>query len=320
MKSAFLLLSAAFLPFPAVAQSASQAQPPTQDGAADGDVAEDEEEEAIVITGQRERGAVIGDIPPENQLSGRDIRAYGATSVTELLADLAPQTGSARGRGDGAPVVLLNGRRISGFREVRDLPPEAIFRIDILPEEVALKYGYRADQRVVNIVLRPRFRSIAARAEGEAATEGGRLGTEFDVTRLLLQENGRITLNAHVERSGALTEAERDIRLADGAADYRGFRTLIGAREQYRLGGTVNRTILDDVSATLDARVERVTGRSLFGADLTGLDPLERKSTSDTGRLGFALNGNLDRWRWSADGGYEISRTLTRSDRDETPA
>lgn len=328
MIRSLLLSTVALLALPASAQEAPAPAPAPgstvdtapaseQEMVLDDEAAE--EEEAIVITGQRERGAVIGDIPPENQLSARDIRAYGASSVTELLADLAPQTGSARGRGGGQPVVLLNGRRISGFREVRDLPPEAIFRVDILPEEVALKYGYRADQRVVNIVLRPRFRSITARAEGELATEGGRLGSELDVTRLLLQENGRITLNAHVERSGALTEAERDIRLEDEAADERGFRTLIGAREQYRLGGTANRTILGDVSATLDGRLERAEGESLFGADLSGLDPLRRNTTTDTGRLGFALNGNRGRWRWSADGGYEITRTLTRSDRDEEP-
>ena len=313
----FLLSTAAVLAMPSLAQTAPAPDPVE---VASGDDSSDEEEEAIVITGQRERGAVIGDIPPENQLSARDIRAYGASSITELLADLAPQTGSTRGRGGGQPVVLLNGRRISGFGEIRDLPPEAIFRVDILPEEVALKYGYRADQRVVNFVLRPRFRSTAARLEGEVATEGGRLGGEVDVTRLLLQENGRVSLNAHVERSSALTEAERDVRLADDApVDDRRFRTLVGAREQYRLAGTLNRTIFGDVSATLDGRVERVTGRSLLGADLTGLDPLERNTTTDTGRLGFALNGNRDRWRWSADGGYEITRSLTRSDRSEQP-
>jgi hypothetical protein len=117
---------------------------------------EGEEVEEIVVTGQRQRGAVIGDIPPEIQLNARDVRALGAGSIAEVLEALAPQTQSGRGRG-GRPVVLLNGKRISGFREIRNIPPEAIQRIDILPEEVALKYGYRADQRVVNFVLRRRF-------------------------------------------------------------------------------------------------------------------------------------------------------------------
>ena len=80
-----------------------------------------------------------GDIPPEIQLNQADIRAYAVSSVADLLTELAPQTGS--GRGSGMPVVLLNGRRISSFAEIRDLPTEAIERVDILPEEVALKYG-----------------------------------------------------------------------------------------------------------------------------------------------------------------------------------
>ena len=329
----FLLSTAALLlPVPAFAQVAAPGPTPVpaEEPAADVPLTADlpdgesEEGEEIVVTGLRERGAVIGDIPPENQLSARDIRAYGASSITELLADLAPQTGSSRGRGGGAPVILLNGRRISGFGEIRDLPPEAIFRVDILPEEVALKYGYRADQRVVNFVLRPRFRSITTRVEAEAPTAGGRFGGELDVTRLLLQENGRISLNAHAERSSALTEDERLIRLvpvtAGGAeVDPRPFRTLTGERTQLRFGGTLNRTILDDISATLDGRVERVTGETLFGPDFTGIEPLNRNTRTDSGRLGFALNGNQGRWRWSADGGYEIARGLTRSDRREEP-
>ena len=114
----------------------------------------EEEEDGIVVTGQRPRGSVVGDIPPERTYDSRDVRATGATNINELLEALAPEIGSARGRGGGRPVTLLNGQRISSFRELRDIPTEAIQRVEVLPEEVALKYGYRADQRVVNIVLR----------------------------------------------------------------------------------------------------------------------------------------------------------------------
>jgi outer membrane receptor protein involved in Fe transport len=92
----------------------------------------DDEGEAIVVTGVR-RGTVIGDIPPENTLTSRDVRATGATDITELLEALAPQIGSARGRGGERPILLLNGQRISSFREMRDIPTEAIERVDILP-------------------------------------------------------------------------------------------------------------------------------------------------------------------------------------------
>ena len=82
--------------------------------------AEDEGEEAepdVVVTARREPGKVIGDIPPDQQLSPADVRSYGVSSVSDLLTELAPQTTSGRG---GSPVILLNGRRIAGFQEIRD--------------------------------------------------------------------------------------------------------------------------------------------------------------------------------------------------------
>ncbi|HEU5286340.1 MAG TPA: TonB-dependent receptor plug domain-containing protein, partial [Sphingomicrobium sp.] len=210
-----LLAGAAF----ALPLQAQTVQPPAEEppGApANGSQAPDEfaEDEAeIVVTGQRPRGSVIGDIPPENTLDARDVRATGATDINELLEALSPQIGSARGRGGERPVLLLNGQRISSFRELRDIPTEAIQRVEILPEEVALKYGYRADQRVVNIILRRRFRSTAARAEARAATEGGYAGGLGDLTRLMIGRDSRTTLNLRAEGNGALTESERDIAL-----------------------------------------------------------------------------------------------------------
>src|SRR5690348_1226021 len=173
------------------------AAPPTPAAEAPEDLGEDEE--AIVVTGARPRGSVVGDIPPENTLDARDIRATGATNINDLLDALAPQIGSVRGRGGEAPVLLLNGQRISGFRELRDIPTEAIVRVEILPEEVALKYGYGADQKVVNIVLRQRFRSSTAQLGGGLATDGGYGSGNADLTRFLVQRNGRTTLNVHAE-------------------------------------------------------------------------------------------------------------------------
>ena len=162
----------------------------------------------IVVRAEREPGMVIGDIPPDQQLDPADIRAYGVSSVSDLLDELAPQTQSASG---GRPVVLLNGRRISGFREIRDLPTEAILRVDILPEEVALTYGYSADQRVVNIVLRDHFRSATVELTDRIATAGGRTNPEVELGLVTINPNGRFNLNLEYEQSSKLLESERDI-------------------------------------------------------------------------------------------------------------
>src|SRR3546814_14420972 len=73
---------------------------------------------------------------------------YGVSSVEELLAAIEPITRSGRGRGSGRPVLLVNGRRISGFGAVRNIPPEAIAKVEVFPEEVALQYGRSEERRV----------------------------------------------------------------------------------------------------------------------------------------------------------------------------
>lgn len=273
-----------------------------------------EEGEAIVVTGVR-RGSVVGDIPPENILGTRDVRATGAQDITELLEALEPQVGSARGRGGERPVLLLNGKRISSFREMRDIPTEAIERVEILPEEVSLKYGYRADQRVVNIVLRERFSSTVARVEGSVATEGGYLGGEADATRLMISRDGRTTFNLRTEGNTALTEDERDID-QDSTPDDRSARTLIGSRKLLRGSTTVNRTVFTDVSATFNAEAEHNEGRSLIGLSNFSLDPLVRNSDNNSAHFGVALNGDKGKWRWSATGNGDIANSVTRTDRN----
>ncbi|WP_221766397.1 TonB-dependent receptor plug domain-containing protein [Sphingomonas ginkgonis] len=330
-----LFASAALFAAPALAQTAGQTPPPpageptappvaeVQPAPAAPATADDnatEDEDAIVVTGQRPRGSVVGDIPAENTLNARDVRAYGAASVDELIQQLAPQVGSARGRGGEAPVVLLNGRRSSGFQELRDLPPEAIERVEILPEEVALKYGYAATQRVINIVLRQRFRSTVARVQGGVPTAGGYTSQQGDLTRLQIDRNGRTTLTAHAERSGALTEAERNILLDPSfvGPDPRPFRTLRGASDQVRVGATVNRNLSQKVAGTVDLRLQHDSGRSLLGLPASGiLDPLGRNQQTDSARLAGLLNGDAGKWRWTANSAAEIDITRTLTDRTE---
>jgi hypothetical protein len=284
-----------------------------------------DESEEIVVTGSRLRGSVVGDIPPENVLTTRDIRATGATDVTEILEAIAPQIGSARGRGGERPVLLLNGKRISSFRELRDIPSEAIQRVEILPEEVALKYGYRADQRVVNFVLRERFRSTAVRVQGEVPTEGGNAGGLADVTRLMLGGDKRTTINLHAEGNSALTEAERDIAFqpiaGEAALDPRGARTLIGSKRDIRATITHNRPI-GDISATLNGELEHSEGTSLLGFPFladdqpvpVSLDPRGRDTATDSAHAGAVLSWDKSSWRYSVTGNADLSRSVTTSD------
>lgn len=215
-------LLASALPVVAVAQE--QAPPPvTAPSAPQQQDAEEQDGEEIVVTGQL-RGAVQSDIPPEVQYSAADIRAFGVSTIADLLEQLAPQTGSARGRGGERPVMLLNGRRISSFAEIRDLPTEAIERVDILPEEVALKFGYRADQKVVNMVLRSRFRAVTTELEGSGSTGGGNRGEKVAANILKINRDKRISFDVNYVGGSGLLESERDVisRANSGLFDTRG--------------------------------------------------------------------------------------------------
>ena len=282
-----------------------------------------DDESAIVITGAKAPGSVVGDIPPENTLDARDVRATGATSITELLDALAPQIGSSRGRGGEQPVLLLNGQRISGFREIRDIPTEAIQRVEILPEEVALKYGYRADQKVVNIVLRQRFRSTTAQLGTNMPTGGGYLAGNADLTRFLVQKNGRTTLNVHAEGNGMLTEAERDIILSEdppsGITEDQELaaRSLIGTKRQLRGAATFNRQVLGNISATLNTEVEHDEGHSLIGLSETLIEPRDRNTTTNSAHAGVTLNGaTKSQWKWNITSNADWARDTTGTDRD----
>lgn len=204
-KLALLSLLGCITPSLAHGQETPPPRAPVSSGAAGPEV------EELVVTGARLRGAVLGDIPPEVTFNAADVRSMGVSSINDLLAELTPQSTSGRG---GSPVVLLNGRRVSSFNELKDIPTEAIQRVEILPEEVALKYGYTAEQKVVNVVLRPRFRATTAEGSLAAPTAGGQTTEQLEATRLGLNRDGRVNLAIKYAHSDALLESDRDLRAA----------------------------------------------------------------------------------------------------------
>jgi len=274
------------------------------------------DEPDIIVTGSRDLpGAVIGDIPPEQQLGPADIRSYGVSSVSDLLTELAPQTTSGRG---GQPVVLLNGRRISSFAEIRDLPTEAIARVDILPEEVALKYGYRADQKVVNFVLRRRFRALTVEAGDKLATEGGANtpGAKLDIFNI--NRDTRFTVDTAYTQTSALLESERDIApVAGSTLDPRPFRTLSPFSRTLNLGMVYARPI-GKVSTALNGTATYTESDGLQGFSASNPSPdfvIGQRNTAMTYHLGGSANGDFGgAWRWSLTSNYDRVDSQTFTD------
>ena len=268
-------------------------------------------EEEIIVTGDR-FGPAAGDAAPEYRLTPEDLQAYAAATLGELLDALKPLTRSARG--SGPPITLVNGRRISSFAEIRELPPEAIARVEIFSEAMALKYGFRPDQRVVNFLLRPGFAAATTQAEAGSPTSGGRGSYQNEFHRVRINAGGRWSVDGRYQQLTPLTESERDlVQPEDGPLDAGRHRTLLPRSELFSAGGTFNRSLAGTVSATIHGRLDAGSSLALFGLDPAGAssDPLTRKSRSIAGQGGLSLNGFLAAWQWSATANYGRSRTAT---------
>jgi hypothetical protein len=189
--------------------------------------------EVVVQPEASGKGAVVGDIKPDIQLQEQDVQAYGVSSITELLDELAPLTNSNAGRGGEGPAILVNGRRISSLNEIRNLPTEAILRVDILPEEAALTYGFTANQRVVNIVLKDHVGADLLVASGGAATEGGGASGQGEAGRTRISGDRRFNIDLKVSGQASLTEAQRSLTsLAAGAAPFDLVGNVVGQGAQ----------------------------------------------------------------------------------------
>ena len=284
-------------------------------GAAAGDPADDYADPAeIVVTGRKPPGQVIGDIPPELQLGPVDVRAYGVDSIGDLIDELSPETQSARGT--GAPAILLNGKRISSFHEIRDLPTEAILRVDILPEQVALEYGFAADQKVVNIVLRRHFRSTTITLRDKLATEGGSSTPRARLGVVHITPDGRFNLNLDYQRTSRLLESERDVVSdPDDGDDIARYRTLVPESREFSTNATYARTIFGTVAATLNGRLDYTDSADDLGRSPVGEDPLQQASQSLSTHLGTTFNGDAGAWNWTVTGNYDRTGTKTFTDR-----
>lgn len=270
------------------------AKPPARPDAADGD---------IEVIAQRPRGSVVGDIPPQQTFSPLDIRAYGASNIGELLENLQSQVSSNRGRDDNGPITLLNGRRISDFTEIARIPTEAIERMEIFPEEVALRYGYRADQKVVNIVTFERFQSRTGQANFLLPTEGGRTTGTILSDYFAIRNDTRYSLGGDYNRSAALLESQREVVQLAGSPDVARFRTLLPENERLALSGLASGNLFGDVSSTLNARFETNAAASLLGVGNGG--PITRDLDTRSIHLGASLNGREGAWIWSLTGNYD---------------
>lgn len=228
----------------------------------------------IIVNAQRLRGQLDVQQAPLLELNEDDIAAEGVTSIADLVTQLTNQTGSARGRGGGGrPVILINGIRIGSFREFRNYPPEALARVEVFPEEVAQRFGFPPDRRVINLILKENYRNAEVEFEFEGPSRGGNHVREQELGFLQIADGGRINFNFEASDQSFLTEDERGIIQTpgsisdiDGDPDQAAFRSLRGDTRSLDANISWAKAIIESgVSLSANFNYQRNDSRSLQG-------------------------------------------------------
>lgn len=314
---------------PALAQDASPSDPPAEtDEPDDAPVAGSQ----IVVSAASLRGTVDSPAPPVLELSEADIAAYGAGSISDLIQALSPATGGGSGRGGGFPVILVNGVRISSFRELRSYPPEAIERVEVLAPESAQQFGYGPDERVVNMILKRNYASREVELEYGQPWDGGYSTKEAEATYLQIAGQTRMNFNLEWNDQSLLTEAERDVIQSTVPTfatdpDPALYRSLVSDTASLGATGNFTTRIGNRTSVSVNAAFERSDSLSLQGLDtvlltspdgVTALrtlgedDPLTVDRRTTTYSLGTTIDTRLADWQITAtaDGNHAVSRSL----------
>ncbi|WP_375242992.1 TonB-dependent receptor domain-containing protein [Sphingomonas parapaucimobilis] len=208
----------------------------------------------VTVTGKRIPGSVIGAVAPVAVLDAQALEALGATNLADLLKKVKALTSSS---GGGEPVMLLNGRRVSGFAEFQSLPYEAMERIEVLPEQEAARFGYPPNVRMMNFITKKTFRAVTVHLLPGVTTEGGG-GTRYsEVTSARIDGPRRLTFNVSHLRQNPVLQSQ----------------SAIGPDPDTLLATTGNVTGAN--GASLDPRLDALAGRSVTLAGVP-VDPAAR--------------------------------------------
>lgn len=317
---------------PVVAAPAAQAASPCAtpaDGPACLMVIEAPPVDGVVVEGAP-RGRGEGPVKPELVLDEEAIRSYGAGTLVELLDSISPFTRSASGE---PPITLLNGQHMASTSERGGIPPEAVKRVEIYPEEKALAYGFRANQKVQNVVLKDNFKTRTLQSEGRRAVEGGSATTEHQAILFKITPKGRSTFTVRYRRESPLYEQERDIvRTTTGAPfDRQGNVVGAGGGEidpalSALAGTTVTKASVPAMAGAAPALADFLAGAGQTAADdLTAARTLVSRSEAGAvqgvhsrafGRTTAILSGMFER---SGQVGYQGLPGVSLSMRADNP-
>ena len=153
----------------------------------------------------------------------RNLPSVSTASVSTNSDDASGNTSSIslRGLGDNETLILVDGRRLAGFRtsgdpsqpDINTIPLAAIERIEVLPATASGIYGAGATAGVINIILRRDYRGLDIAFAYEDVLNGSFPLLRGDINGGATFNDGKTRVNfsaSHSDATGALSAGERD--------------------------------------------------------------------------------------------------------------
>lgn len=336
LSRATLLAGASLCALTAFPLSAQSNEPAPQETADERDGSS--EVDGILVQGQRLRGQLDVEQAPILELDEEEIAAEGVASIADLVTQISAQTGSSRGRGGGGrPVILVNGIRPGSFRELFQYPPEALEKVEVFQEEVAQRFGFPPDRRVINLILKDNYRNAEVEFEFEGPSRGGNYTREQELGFLQITNGARVNANFEAQDTSFLTEDERDIIQTPGSiSDVTGdpsqapFRSLISDSRSLEANVSWAKAFLESGTAvSANVFYERRDARALQGlntvllTDGTGPSvlrtfaeetPIEQSVATDTFAASGSINTPVSAFRLTTTFDANLSESETRFD------
>lgn len=283
----------------------------------------------IIVTGRRPPNAP-GSV--EDRYAADSIRTLGAMTIGEVIERLERRNG-------GRPFsIIVNGRRLADISDLRDVPPEALAEIQILSNRSAGNYGFTPENKVLNLVLKPRFASTTADLGMRLSTEGGGDDVTAALRHIKIDQERRFNASVSLQGNTGLDGRDRIALLEGGANDaLTPYRTLLPSSRTASLTaglalplGSTSVTISAALSDSLSRQLARFTlaepEEGNVGTGGSAAQSITARGVIDASRtrfyqIGLSASGALKRITWTGEltGSVTVSRTGSQLSRREIP-
>lgn len=224
-------------------------------------------------------------ITPEMELERGDIDAFGA----DTIRDFVDRAGQALGLGE-EPVLIINGRRVLAPGGYLGFPPDALERAEVLPIGSGAAYGGPPSARVLNLVMKRRFRNRDAQIGLNGPTAGGQSALNLAVQQGSIVDMAMTQGNLNATRSTALSADDRPTYLETHPGSEG--TSLRPASRSINAGFNLTRPV-GDWSANASLNAAASDGRST--ARVSG-ELRESRNRSNTLSLDANIGGQFKDW------------------------